>query len=424
MSLITKSCGSKTEISKGKVVSYLLSLSKGLAGVDVEKVASSVLAGLGKEGVTTKQVDDLCSWTSASLCSVHPDYSLLAARVCVRRMHKETLPSMKAVYPYLSDEVASFCVENEKRISDAIDFEMDYSYDYFGLKTLEKSYLIRDKNGKVVERPQVMLMRVAAGIHAGNIYDCIRTYDMMARKVFIHATPTMFNSGTRNPTLASCFLLPVEEDSIDGIFRTNHKCALISKSAGGIGFSVSNVRASGAKVGETGGRSAGILPMLRCFEATARYVDQGGGKRRGAFAAYLEPWHPDVRVFLEMKKNHGAEELRARDLFYALWIPDIFMKRVEEGGKWSLFCPSDCPHLVDLHGEEFEREYLACEEKEGLEGGDRGAVALVCNPRLPDGDWHSIHAVQGRLQRKVEPVQPRDYSVLQSLYRDSRVLKQ
>ena len=352
-------------IDRTTVLQTLERLADGLPHTDPSRVADRVVRG-ATANMSDAEVTDLCAETAVALSFQHPQYAYLAARVLLDALYATTLASVAAIYPLLADDVRAFAQRHETALDAALDWEADRRYDYFGLKTLHKSYLLRAKGGgEVVERPQVMLMRVALGIHCGHLDDVLDTYRLLSRGVFTHATPTMFNAGLPHPHLASCFLLPIEEDSIDGIFATNARCAAISKSAGGIGFSVSNVRAAGSAIASTGGKSAGLLPMLRCFEATARYVDQGGGKRKGAFAAYLEPWHADVRVFLDMKKNHGAEELRARDLFYALWIPDLFMKRVEADATWSLFCPSKCPDLVDLCGDAFDERYLHY-ESEGL----------------------------------------------------------
>ena len=362
---VIKRDGAREPVSFDKILRRVTSLCGGLANVDPVRVAQRVVQGV-HDGVWTSSLDDLASETAAGFASHHPEYSLLAARVAVSNLHKKTRPSVLAVVDQLADDVAAVVRAHSSQIDHELVWERDFRYDYFGFKTLERSYLLRGREDAVIERPQVMLMRVALGIHVDSLADAFETYHLMSSGAFVHATPTMFNSGTRHPHLASCFLLPVMDDSIEGIYETQKRCALISKSAGGIGFSVSNVRAEGSRIQSTGGRSAGILPMLRCYEATARYVDQGGGKRKGAFAAYLEPWHADVRIFLEMKKNHGAEELRARDLFYALWIPDLFMKRVEQNEMWTLFCPSKCPDLVDLYGEAFEARYQAYEATDGV----------------------------------------------------------
>ena len=263
----------------------------------------------------------------------------------------------------IADDIYEIIQENKGRLDAAVIHHRDFNYDYFGFKTLERSYLLR-ANGAIVERPQHLLMRVAIGIHREDIDAAIETYNLMSEKWFIHATPTLFNAGTPKPQLSSCFLLTMQEDSIDGIFNTLKQCAEISQSAGGIGLSIHNIRATGSYIKGTNGTSNGIVPMLKVFNDTARYVDQGGGKRKGAFAIYLEPWHSDIFEFLELRKPHGKDELRARDLFFALWIPDLFMKRVKENGEWSLFCPNEAPGLCDTYGEEFERLYTQY-EKEG-----------------------------------------------------------
>ncbi len=341
------------------------------------EVAKKVIDGL-YDGVTTTELDNLAAEVCASLTVKHPDYAILAARIAISNLHKTTSQSfsntMKRLYTYINPktgenaslidmEVYGIIKKNAARLDAAIDYKRDFGYDFFGYKTLERSYLIR-LDGKVVERPQHMLMRVAVGIHKEDIDAAIETYNLLSEKWFTHATPTLFNAGTPKPQLSSCFLLTMKEDSIDGIYDTLKQCAKISQSAGGIGLSIHHVRAKGSYIKGTNGQSNGIVPMLRNFDMTARYVDQGGGKRKGSFAIYLEPWHADVKEFLELKRNHGKEEMRARDLFYALWIPDLFMKRVEENGEWSLFSPSEAPGLSECHGAEFERLYEKY-EKEG-----------------------------------------------------------
>lgn len=331
-----------------------------------QKVVSGVYAG-----VTTKELDNLAAETAAYMSTIHPDYGLLAARIAISNLQKQTNsdweetvnqmfayvnPKTGEAAPLLSDEVYTCIKTNINRFRQAIDYERDFNYDFFGFKTLERSYLMRI-NGKIVERPQHMLMRVAVGIHLNDIDSAIKTYDLMSQGWYTHATPTLFNSGTTIPQLSSCFLVTMSDDSIEGIYETLKQCALISKSAGGIGLSVHPIRASQSYIRGTNGTSNGLVPMLRVFNDTARYVDQGGGKRKGAFAVYLEPWHADIEDFLELKKNHGKEEARARDLFYGLWIPDLFMKRVETDDKWSLFCPNEAKGLCDLWGDEFERTY-------------------------------------------------------------------
>jgi len=341
------------------------------------EVAKKVIDGL-YDGVTTSELDNLAAEVCASLTVRHPDYAILAARIAISNLHKTTSQSfsntMKRLYTYvnpktganaqlLDTEVYGIIKQHAAKLDEAIDYKRDFSYDYFGYKTLERSYLIR-LDGKVVERPQHMLMRVAVGIHREDLDAAIETYDLLSEKWFTHATPTLFNAGTPKPQLSSCFLLTMKDDSIDGIYDTLKSCAKISQSAGGIGLSIHNIRAKGSYIKGTNGLSNGIVPMLRNFDMTARYVDQGGGKRKGSFAIYLEPWHADIKDFLELRRNHGKEEMRARDLFYALWIPDLFMQRVENNEDWSLFCPNEAPGLADCHGEEFVRLYEKY-EKEG-----------------------------------------------------------
>lgn len=346
-------------------------------------VAKKVIDGL-YDGVTTIELDNLAAEIAASLTTKHPDYAILAARIAISNLHKVTSKSfsntMKRLYTYLdpktgenasliSKETYEVIRKHAALLDSSIIYDRDFNYDYFGFKTLERSYLLK-LDGKIVERPQQMLMRVAIGIHGHDIEAAIETYNLMSEKWFTHATPTLFNAGTPKPQLSSCFLLTMKEDSIEGIYDTLKQCAKISQSAGGIGLSIHNIRATGSYIKGTNGSSNGIIPMLRVFNDTARYVDQGGGKRKGAFAVYLEPWHADIFEWLDLKKNHGKEELRARDLFYALWTPDLFMKRVEENGEWSLFCPNEAPGLGDSHGKEFEALY----EKYEREGRARKIV--------------------------------------------------
>ncbi|MDG1717689.1 MAG: ribonucleoside-diphosphate reductase subunit alpha, partial [Saprospiraceae bacterium] len=329
------------------------------------------------DGVSTTELDNLAAETAASMATNHPDYAQLAARISTSNLHKNTDKSfsntIQKLYDYIDpktgekagligDKTFKIVMDNKARINSAIIYDRDYNFDFFGFKTLERSYLLRC-DGKVVERPQHMLMRAAIGIHGSDIDSAIETYNYMSEKWFIHATPTLFNAGTPKPQLSSCFLLTMTDDSISGIFETLTRCAKISQSAGGIGLSIHNIRAKGSYIKGTGGTSNGIVPMLKVFNDTARYVDQGGGKRKGAFAMYLEPWHADIYDFLDLKKNHGKEEMRARDLFYAMWVSDLFMKRVQEGGDWSLFCPNECPGLADCHGSEFETLYTRYEEE-------------------------------------------------------------
>jgi ribonucleoside-diphosphate reductase alpha chain len=338
------------------------------------EVARKVISGL-YDGVKTTELDNLAAETAASLTTKHPDYAVLAARIAISNLHKNTLKSfsatMKRLYTYidpktgqnaslLSKEVYDVIKKNAVELDEAIIYDRDFGYDYFGFKTLEKSYLLK-LEGQIAERPQHMLMRVAVGIHGTDLPAAIETYNLLSERWFTHATPTLFNAGTPKPQMSSCFLLTTQDDSIEGIYDTLKQTAKISQSAGGIGLSIHNIRATGSYIKGTNGTSNGIIPMLRVFNDTARYVDQGGGKRKGSFAIYLEPWHADVFEFLELKKNHGKEEMRARDLFYALWIPDLFMKRVESNEEWSLFCPHECPGLADTHGEAFEALYHSYE---------------------------------------------------------------
>jgi ribonucleoside-diphosphate reductase subunit M1 len=314
----------------------------------------------------------------------HPDYAILAARIAVSNLHKQTKKQFSAVIQDLYDYVnpktkkrASMIAENTYQtimknadeLNSAIVYDRDFNYQYFGFKTLERSYLLRI-DGKVAERPQHMIMRVAVGIHGDDIEAAIETYNYMSNKYFTHASPTLFSAGTPQAQLASCFLIDMKDDSIEGIYDTLKICAMISKNAGGIGLNTHRIRATGAYIGGTNGTSNGLVPMLRVYNNTARYVDQGGNKRPGAFAIYLEPWHADIIPFLDLRKNHGKEEVRARDLFYALWIPDLFMKRVEQNGNWTLMCPHECPGLADVYGEEFEALY----EKYEREGKGRETV--------------------------------------------------
>lgn len=369
---VIKRSGKKESVSFDKITARVKKLCYGLNPefVDSIEIAKKVIQGL-YDGVTTVELDNLAAETSASMATVHPDYAQLAARIAVSNLHKETKKSfsqtMEALYRYIdpesgekaaliSEETIRIIRKHRDELDSAIIYDRDYAFDYFGFKTLERSYLLR-MNGNVVERPQHLLMRASVGIHGEDIEAAIETYNLMSEKWFIHATPTLFNAGTPKPQLSSCFLLSMTEDSIPGIFETLSRCAKISQSAGGIGLSIHNVRAQGSYIKGTGGTSNGIIPMLKVFNDTARYVDQGGGKRKGAFAIYLEPWHADIMEFLELKKNHGKEEMRARDLFYAMWVPDLFMQRVKDGGQWSLFCPNECPGLYDAYGEKFVELY-------------------------------------------------------------------
>lgn len=377
--LVVKRDGRRESVKFDKITARIEKLCYGLDSqfVDTVDIAKKVINGI-YDGVTTVELDNLAAETAASLTTLHPDYARLAARIAISNLHKTTSKSfsntMKRLYTYidpktgenaalLSKEAYGVIKNNAELLDSTIIYDRDFSYDYFGFRTLERSYLMK-LDGKVVERPQHMLMRVAVGIHMDDIDAVVETYNLLSEKWFTHATPTLFNAATPKPQMSSCFLLTMKDDSIDGIYDTLKQTAKISQSAGGIGLSIHNVRATGSYIKGTNGVSNGIVPMLRNFDMTARYVDQGGGKRKGSFAIYLEPWHADVFDFLDLKKNHGKEELRARDLFYALWIPDLFMKRVEANEEWSLFCPNEAPGLADCYGEEFEKLYEKY-EKEG-----------------------------------------------------------
>ncbi len=374
---VVKRDGRKEPMMFDKITARVRKLCYGLNDlVDPVKVAMRVIEGL-YDGVTTSELDNLAAEISATLTTAHPDYAKLAARISVSNLHKNTKKSfyetMKDLHEYvnprtgkkaplLSDEVFKVISENADVLDSTIIYNRDFGYDYFGFKTLERSYLLK-LNGKIAERPQHMLMRVSIGIHLNDLESAMETYELMSKKYFTHATPTLFNSGTPKPQMSSCFLLAMKDDSIDGIYDTLKNTAKISQSAGGIGLSIHNVRATGSYIAGTNGTSNGIVPMLQVFNDTARYVDQGGGKRKGSFAIYIEPWHADIFEFLELKKNHGKEEMRARDLFYAMWIPDLFMKRVEADGDWTLMCPNECPGLFTTHSEEFEELYTSYEAK-------------------------------------------------------------
>ena len=342
--------------------------------IDPIRVAMRVIEGL-YDGVTTSELDNLAAEIAATMTTTHPDYARLAARISVSNLHKNTKKTfsdvMEDLYTYenpktgkkaplLADDVYKVIMDHKDILDSTIIYNRDFSYDYFGFKTLERSYLLKI-NGQIAERPQHMLMRVSVGIHLNDIDSVIETYELMSKKYFTHATPTLFNSGTPKPQMSSCFLLTMKDDSIDGIYDTLKQTAQISQSAGGIGLAIHNVRASGSYISGTNGTSNGIVPMLKVFNDTARYVDQGGGKRKGSFAIYLETWHADIFDFLDLKKNHGKEEMRARDLFYAMWISDLFMERVQEDGTWTLMCPHECPGMSEVHSEEFEALYTKYE---------------------------------------------------------------
>jgi ribonucleoside-diphosphate reductase alpha chain len=377
-SYVIKRDGRKEAVKFDKVTARIQKLCYGLdpVHVDAVHVAMKVIQGI-YPGVSTTELDNLAAETAASLTTKHPDYALLASRIAISNLHKTTKKSfsetIKDLYfyidpatnqpaPLIADDVFEIIKDNAELLDSSIIYDRDFGYDYFGFKTLEKSYLLK-LNNKVVERPQHMLMRVAVGIHKDDIENAIKTYDLMSERWFTHATPTLFNAGTPKPQMSSCFLLSMRDDSIDGIYDTLKQCAKISQSAGGIGISIHNVRATGSYIRGTNGTSNGIVPMLRVFNDTARYVDQGGGKRKGSFAVYIEPWHADIFDFLNLRKNHGKEEVRARDLFYALWISDLFMKRVEASEDWSLFCPNEAPGLSECWGAEFEALYTQYEEE-------------------------------------------------------------
>jgi len=369
---VIKRDGRHEPVQFDKITARIKKLSYGLHDMcEPILVAQKVTAGVYK-GVTTSELDELAAETAASMTSTHPDYSILAARISVSNLHKGTKKSfsetVKILYEYenektgkwaplIADDVYKIVQENAERLDSAVIYDRDFEYDYFGYKTLERSYLLR-VNGKIVERPQHMLMRVSVGIHKESIEDAIKTYHLMSERWMTHASPTLFNAGTPRPQMSSCFLVSMKEDSIEGIYNTLKECAVISKSAGGIGLSMHNIRATSSYIRGTNGVSNGVVPMLRVFNDTARYVDQGGGKRKGAFAVYLEPWHADIFEWLDLRKNTGKEEARCRDLFYGLWINDLFMQRVEENGEWSLMCPDECPGLAYCWGRDFDQLYM------------------------------------------------------------------
>jgi len=372
---VVKRDGRKEAVKFDKITARIVKMCYGLDPlVSPEAVAMKVIEGLF-DGVTTTQLDNLAAEVAAAKTIDHPDYALLASRIAVSNLHKETKKTfsdvMTDLYTYidpktgenaslLATDVYEIIQENAERLDSSIIYDRDFRYDYFGFKTLTRSYLLK-LEGEIVERPQQMLMRVSVGIHKNDIDAAIKTYNLMSEGWFTHATPTLFNAGTPKPQMSSCFLLTMKQDSIAGIYDTLKSCAQISQSAGGIGLAIHDIRATGSYIKGTNGASNGIVPMLRVFNDTARYVDQGGGKRKGSFAIYIEPWHADVFDFLDLKKNHGKEEQRARDLFYALWIPDLFMKRVKENGDWTLMCPHECPGLSDTHSAEFEALYTKYE---------------------------------------------------------------
>jgi len=380
---VTTRSGKKEAVQFDKITHRINKLTYGLDTffVDAVEVAMKTIQGLF-DGITTIELDNLSAEVAAYMSSVHPDYSKLASRIAMSNLHRSTSDSFvetcESLTVSLKPEIIELAKKHQDRIDAEIAYSRDFEYDYFGFKTLERAYLLK-AGGVIQERPQHMLMRVGLGIHGEDIDAAIETYHLLSKKYFTHATPTLFNAGTKKAQMSSCFLLTMKEDSIEGIYDTLKQCALISQSAGGIGLSMHNIRAKGSEIKGTNGTSNGIVPMLKVFNDTARYVDQGGGKRKGSFAIYLEPWHADIFDFLELKKNFGKEELRARDLFYALWVNDIFMERVEQDGEWSLFCPNDAVGLADTYGKEFNALYLKY-EKEGL------ARKTVSARKL----WHTI----------------------------------
>lgn len=374
---VVKRDGHKEPVMFDKITDRIKKLCYGLNSlVEPVKVAMRVIEGL-YDGVSTSELDNLAAETAASMTIAHPDYAQLAARIAISNLHSNTKKSFSETMnemfyyvnprtnqesPLLSEEVHKVIMDNAEFLDSHVIYNRDFNYDYFGFKTLERSYLLKI-NGKIVERPQHMLMRVSVGIHLNDLESVIETYDLMSKKFFTHATPTLFNAGTPKPQMSSCFLLAMQDDSIDGIYDTLKQTAKISQSAGGVGLSIHNVRATGSYIRGTNGTSNGIVPMLRVFNDTARYVDQGGGKRKGSFAIYIETWHADIFEFLDLKKNTGKEEMRARDLFFAMWTSDLFMKRVQEDSYWTLMCPNECPGLYDVYGEEFEAMYIDYETR-------------------------------------------------------------
>ncbi len=372
---VLKRDGRREPVQFDKITARIKKLCYGLhAAVDPTKVAMRVIEGV-YDGVTTTELDNLAAEVAATNAVTHPDYAQLASRIAVSNLHKATKKSftetMEDLHNYvdpvtgenaslIADDVWEIIQKNAELLDSSIIYDRDFNYDFFGFKTLERSYLLKIK-GEIAERPQHMLMRVAVGIHKDDMESAIETYNMMSEGWFTHATPTLFNAGTPKPQMSSCFLLTMKEDSISGIYDTLKQCAKISQNAGGIGLAIHDIRGTGSYIKGTNGTSNGVVPMLRVFNDTARYVDQGGGKRKGSFAIYIEPWHSDIFDFLELRKNHGKEEQRARDLFYALWTPDLFMKRVEENGDWTLMCPNECPGLADSWGPEFEALYTKYE---------------------------------------------------------------
>ncbi len=406
---VVKRNGKKEDVHFDKITDRLTRLCEGLNSdfVDPVFIAQRVVQGI-YPGVTTVELDTLAAETAASYAADHPDFNKLAARIEVSVLHKTTESSFSALArkmhayvhpvtklpaPLLAEDVAAIIAKNAERLDAAIDYSRDFDFDFFGFMTLMKSYLLK-MNDKVAERPQHMFMRVALGIHKADVDAALETYELMSRKYFIHATPTLFNAGTPVPQMSSCFLLAMKEDSIDGIYDTLKQCAVISKHAGGIGLSVQNIRCEGSYIRGTNGYSNGLVPMLRVYNDTARYVDQGGGKRKGSFAIYIEPWHADIEAVLDLKKNHGKEETRARDMFYALWTPDLFMERVKDDGMWSLFCPNEAPGLADVHSAAFNELYAKYESTPGLARKVVKARALfhkICTAQIETGQPYMVY---------------------------------
>ena len=371
---VSKRDGSQDEVSFDKILTRIKRLGQEASiKINYTTLVMKVIDQL-YSGISTTKIDELSAEQCASMSSIHPDYNILAGRITVSNHHKNTKNKFSEVIsqlyqyqdkhdkhsPLITKEIYDIVIANKEELEDMIDYQRDYLIEYFGFKTLERAYLMRvDK--EIVERPQHMWLRVSLGIHGSDMARVRETYDLMSTKCFTHATPTLFNAATPHPQLSSCYLLGMEKDSIEGIYNTLKDCALISKWAGGIGLHIHNIRASGSHIRGTNGASNGIVPMLKVFNNTAKYVDQGGGKRNGSFAIYLEPWHADIEMFLQMRKNHGDEELKARDLFYALWVPDLFMERMKNDGSWTLMCPDECPGLADVYGQEFVDLYTKYE---------------------------------------------------------------
>ena len=406
---IIKRDGSKEAMKFDKIGTRIRQQCNGLdrSAINPVTIAQMIISSL-RDGITSHEIDTLISETCHSLVTRHPDFDVLALRIAISRLHKEApmtfLEAMQALYqntdasgnpaPLISDKVLELAGKYESEIESHIQDDRDYRYTYFGFKTLEKSYLQRS-NKKIVETPQYMLMRVALGIHEGDLESAFKTYDDMSQGYYTHATPTLFNSGTRRPQNSSCFLLTME-DSLEGIFKVLSDCAMISKNAGGIGLSVSKIRSTDSYIRGTGGKGNGLVPMLQVFNATSRYVDQGG-KRKGSIAVYLEPWHADVEAFIDLKRPHGAEEDRARDLFPALWIPDLFMQRAKEDKMWSLFCPDECPGLTEVFDEAPGGEFTQLYERYEREGRARKQfparelIVRICTAQIESGTPYVLY---------------------------------